>query len=118
MRVTQGHSIPWSMLGRLGRPLGAPEARASLGGYIYHLTRTTSLEGILRIRTRAPQDSADWRECARPSRKFIHFLPFHPDDPRLATTSRLDKAEYDAVLQVDFRYCQFLGNADFVATQN
>eukprot|EP00969_Alexandrium_andersonii_P094588 4178927-Alexandrium_andersonii.AAC.1 len=45
-------------------------------------------------------------------------MPYHPDDPRLATSSRLGKAEYDAVLQVDFRYCQFLETAEFVATQN
>eukprot|EP00969_Alexandrium_andersonii_P109410 4826742-Alexandrium_andersonii.AAC.1 len=38
MRVTQGHSVPWIMLGRLGRPLDTPTARASLGGFIYHLT--------------------------------------------------------------------------------
>eukprot|EP00969_Alexandrium_andersonii_P127250 5624488-Alexandrium_andersonii.AAC.1 len=48
----------------------------------------------------------------------MHFLPFHPSGPRLATASRLDKSDYDALLQVDFRYCQALGNAIFVATQN
>eukprot|EP00969_Alexandrium_andersonii_P320923 14181433-Alexandrium_andersonii.AAC.1 len=63
MRMTQGHSIPWIMLGRLGRPLDPPEARASLGGHIYHLTRSTSLTSVLRIGIRAPQDSDDWREC-------------------------------------------------------
>eukprot|EP00969_Alexandrium_andersonii_P011825 515206-Alexandrium_andersonii.AAC.1 len=31
----------------------------------------------------------------------MHFLPYHPDDPRLATTARLDKPEYDASLFVD-----------------
>eukprot|EP00969_Alexandrium_andersonii_P137419 6077905-Alexandrium_andersonii.AAC.1 len=67
---------------------------------------------------RAPQDSDDRRECSRPSQKFIHFLPFHPSGARLATASRLDKSDYDALLQVDFRYCQALGRAEFVATQN
>eukprot|EP00969_Alexandrium_andersonii_P186717 8249666-Alexandrium_andersonii.AAC.1 len=79
------------MLGRLGRPLDTPKARASLGGFIYHVTRSTHLDSILRIGIRPPQDSDDWRQCTRPSRKFIHFLPYHPDDPRLATSSRLDK---------------------------
>eukprot|EP00969_Alexandrium_andersonii_P291354 12878926-Alexandrium_andersonii.AAC.1 len=32
---------------------------------------------------RAPQDSDDWCECSSPSRKFIHFLPFHPTLPGL-----------------------------------
>eukprot|EP00969_Alexandrium_andersonii_P065546 2888857-Alexandrium_andersonii.AAC.1 len=99
MRVTQGRSIPWIIFGRLGRPLNTPKARATLGGYIYHLTRPTSLTNILRIGIRAPQSTDDWRECTKPSRKFIHFLPCHPNDPRLATSSRLDKPEYDAVLQ-------------------
>eukprot|EP00969_Alexandrium_andersonii_P101312 4469559-Alexandrium_andersonii.AAC.1 len=26
----------------------------------------------------------------------MHFLPFHPTDPRLATTFRLGKSDYDA----------------------
>eukprot|EP00969_Alexandrium_andersonii_P010110 441022-Alexandrium_andersonii.AAC.1 len=73
------------MIGRLGRPLDTSEARASLGGYIYHLTRSTNLTSILRIGIRAPQDSDDWRERTKPSSKFLHFLPYHPDDPRLAT---------------------------------
>eukprot|EP00969_Alexandrium_andersonii_P149822 6625098-Alexandrium_andersonii.AAC.1 len=38
MRVTQGRSIPWITIGRLGRPLSTPESRVALGGYIYHLT--------------------------------------------------------------------------------
>eukprot|EP00969_Alexandrium_andersonii_P253373 11198530-Alexandrium_andersonii.AAC.1 len=77
-----------------------------------------NLDNILRVGIRAPQDSDGWSQCTRPSRKLIHFLPYHPDDPRLATSSRLDKHEYDTVLQVDFRHCQFLGKAEFVATQN
>eukprot|EP00969_Alexandrium_andersonii_P271355 11993644-Alexandrium_andersonii.AAC.1 len=48
----------------------------------------------------------------------MHFLPYHPTDPRLATKSRLDRSDYDALLHVDFRQCQFLNCADFVATQN
>eukprot|EP00969_Alexandrium_andersonii_P329910 14579752-Alexandrium_andersonii.AAC.1 len=48
----------------------------------------------------------------------MHFLPYHPDDVRLATTSRLDKDDYDALLHVDFRCCQCMECADFVATQN
>eukprot|EP00969_Alexandrium_andersonii_P161737 7148594-Alexandrium_andersonii.AAC.1 len=32
--------------------------------------------------------------------------------------SRLDESDYDALLQVDFRYCRALGHATFVATQN
>eukprot|EP00969_Alexandrium_andersonii_P145714 6444369-Alexandrium_andersonii.AAC.1 len=69
------------MLERLGRPLNTPEARATLGGYIYHLTRSANLGSILQTGLRAPQDSDNWRERTRPARKFIHFLPFHPADP-------------------------------------
>eukprot|EP00969_Alexandrium_andersonii_P246088 10874565-Alexandrium_andersonii.AAC.1 len=36
------------------------------------------------------------RDSTNPSRKFIHFHPDRPSDPRLATTSRLDKSEYHA----------------------
>eukprot|EP00969_Alexandrium_andersonii_P355375 15444236-Alexandrium_andersonii.AAC.1 len=68
--------------------------------------------------TRAPQDSDDWNVCSRPSRRFIRFLPYHPNDSRLATSSRLDQPEYDAMLHVDFRFCQYLDCADFAATQN
>eukprot|EP00969_Alexandrium_andersonii_P086365 3807440-Alexandrium_andersonii.AAC.1 len=60
MRVTQGHSVPWIMLRRLGRPLSTPEQRCTLGGYIYHLTKSSYLESILQIGLRAPQSFDDW----------------------------------------------------------
>eukprot|EP00969_Alexandrium_andersonii_P321164 14191141-Alexandrium_andersonii.AAC.1 len=62
----------------------------SLGGCIYHLTRPASLDSILHLGLRSAADSEDWNSCTRMSRKFIHFLPFHPSDSRLAATSRLD----------------------------
>eukprot|EP00969_Alexandrium_andersonii_P137029 6061592-Alexandrium_andersonii.AAC.1 len=98
MRVTQGHSVPWIQLSRLGRPLDTPEQRCTLGGYIYHLTRSVYLDSIFQTGLKPPQDFDGWSVCSRPSRKFTHFLPYHPDDPRLATTARLDKPDYDALL--------------------
>eukprot|EP00969_Alexandrium_andersonii_P294000 12993846-Alexandrium_andersonii.AAC.1 len=118
MRVTQGHSIPWIKLRRLGRPIENPEQRCTLGGYIYHLARSENLESIWNVGLQPPQEFDDWSIQSRPSRKFMHFLPYHPDDPRLATKARLDRSDYDALLHVDFRQCQFLNCADFVATQN
>eukprot|EP00969_Alexandrium_andersonii_P291180 12872071-Alexandrium_andersonii.AAC.1 len=38
----------------------------------------------------------------------MHFLPYHPDDPRLATVARLDKSSYDTLLFIDFRQCQYV----------
>eukprot|EP00969_Alexandrium_andersonii_P273366 12082687-Alexandrium_andersonii.AAC.1 len=48
----------------------------------------------------------------------MRFLPYHPDDPRLATTARLGKPGDDALLFVDFRQRQYLTCAEFVASQN